>query len=228
MEVRGVAGEEGAASWAASGTLVATTSPAPVVSTNSRREILLISPPVKIPLFILCLAAAFHDFQERSTAQFVDGEPGCRRFLLRESAAIQAAQQEIEQALAGGGIVEHVAHQSGLGGLTDKVSQAGGSRIKALQKKRKDRGIARGKLAGMQIPALVITVRERALHQIEMRAHGPLDNGAILRLVLFVRRRAMPRNGQDGAGAIGKKHAAVGRAHLYDVTREIARRMIQT
>ncbi len=37
----------------------------------------------------------------------------------------------------------------------------------------------------------------------------------------------MARNGQDGARAIGKKYAAIGRAHLYDVPRKVASRMIQ-
>ena len=80
----------------------------------------------------------------------------------------------------------------------------------------------------MQIPALVVAVRERALHQIEVMAHGAMDDRAILGLFSsVVRRGAMAWDGQDRARAIGKKHAAIGRAHLHDVTRKIARRMIQ-
>ena len=37
----------------------------------------------------------------------------------------------------------------------------------------------------------------------------------------------MTGDGQDGAGTIGKKHAAIGRANLDDVTCKVARRVIQ-
>ena len=72
-----------------------------MLSTNSRREILLISPLGDNPILILCRAAALHDFQERSASQFVDAKPGSGRFVFRERAAIHATQQEIEQPLPG-------------------------------------------------------------------------------------------------------------------------------
>ena len=78
-----------------SGTVVATTNPAPVVSTNARREILLIGPPGGIPLPIYYDLRRFSMIlYERPPAQFVDGETGCGRFLFGERAAIHAAQQE--------------------------------------------------------------------------------------------------------------------------------------
>ena len=136
--------------------------------------------------------------------------------------------RKVEQALSGCRIVEDIAHQSGLRRLVDKIPQTRRSRVQALQEKCIDRGVTRRKLAGMQVPALVIAVRERALHQIEVMAHGPMDDGAVLGLLSIGGRRAMAGNRQDGAGTIGKKYATIGRAHLHHVTREVARRVIQS
>ena len=91
------------------------------------------------------------------------------------------AQEKVQQALTGCRVVEYVAHQRCLRCLVDKVPQTRRSGLQALQEERVHRGISRWKLAGMQIPALVVAVRERALDQIEMMPHGSMHDRAILR-----------------------------------------------
>ena len=135
--------------------------------------------------------------------------------------------RKFNKPLTGGRIIKNIAHQSCLRGLIDKILHARSSRLQALQEKRIHRGVARRQLAGMQIPTLIEAVRERALHQVEMMPHGPMHNRSILRGLLFSDFSAMPRDRQNRTRPIGKIHAAAGRAHLHDVPREIARRMIQ-
>ncbi len=65
----------------------------------------------------------------------------------RERAAIDAPQEKIEQPLSGGRVIEHVAHQRGLRGFVDEISQTRRRRVQALEKERVYRGIARWKLA---------------------------------------------------------------------------------
>src|SRR5688572_5537082 len=66
-------------------------------------------------------AARLQDLHERPPPQLVHRQPGGQGLFLREGAAVDAAQEEVEQALAGGGVVEDVADQSRLGRLGHEV-----------------------------------------------------------------------------------------------------------
>jgi len=80
----------------------------------------------------------------------------------------------------------------------------------------------------MQIPALVVAVRKRPLHQIEVMPHGPMHDRAILRCLLFSDCSTMPWDRQDRTGTIGEIHPTSAGAHLHDIPREVTSRMIQS
>src|SRR5206468_2755719 len=76
--------------------------------------------------------AVFEDGEEGAGAEFFQRDAGGDGFLFRQRAAIDAAEEEIEQALAGGGIVEDRALQRCLRGLGDEVAQPRRRRRQAL------------------------------------------------------------------------------------------------
>src|SRR5688572_12088462 len=64
-------------------------------------------------------------FNERGGAKFLQGDAGSPcGFFGRDRAAVYCAEEEVKQALAGGGIVEDVADQGGAGGFFDEVAEA--------------------------------------------------------------------------------------------------------
>lgn len=68
--------------------------------------------------------------------QFLRGHSGqAFRFGFTDRAAVDRPQEKIQQTLAGGGIVEHVAHQRGLRRLLHKIFQPRSRRIQPLEKK---------------------------------------------------------------------------------------------
>src|SRR3954465_9010423 len=77
-------------------------------------------------------AARRHDLDEGLAADLVERQPGRQRLLLGDGAARDAAQEVVEQALAGGRVVEHVADQGRLRGLVDEVAQPLGRRPEAV------------------------------------------------------------------------------------------------
>src|ERR1043165_1446081 len=93
-----------------------------------------------------------HDLHERLAADLVEGEPGGERLLLGDRAAGDAAQEVVEQALAGRGVVEHVADQGGLRRLVDEVLEALRGGREAIEEEAVDGTVARGQLSGMEIP----------------------------------------------------------------------------
>src|SRR5438552_477616 len=76
-------------------------------------------------------------------------------FLLRDRAGVDAAQEEVEQALAGGGVVEDVADQRRLRRLVDEVLEPRPGGVDALEEEAVQRAVARHELRRMQIPALI-------------------------------------------------------------------------
>src|SRR3990172_10417325 len=71
-------------------------------------------------------AAVGEDLEERTAPQLVEADPGpgCS-IVLGDSPAVDRPCEEVEQPLPGGGIVEDVTHQGGLGGLFHEVGKAG-------------------------------------------------------------------------------------------------------
>ena len=63
----------------------------------------------------LCFSAAFQYFEEGAGTDLFQGESGEGDFVLVNGAGIEGAEEEIEEALASGGIVENVAVQGGFG-----------------------------------------------------------------------------------------------------------------
>src|SRR5258708_27747049 len=93
----------------------------------------------------------FHDLHERPAAQLVECETRRQRLILRDRAAVQCAKEVVEQALAGGGVVEDIADECGLSRLLDEVVKTVRGRFQSFEEKRVDGGIARRKLRGIEI-----------------------------------------------------------------------------
>src|SRR5438067_2367375 len=102
----------------------------------------------------------------------------------RRVVVVKSAQEVVEQALAGGGIVEDIAHERCLSGLLNKITQANRRRAQTFQEERIDRGVARRKLGGIEIPSLVVGVDERVADVIDVQPPGAMDDGAVLRGLL--------------------------------------------
>src|SRR5256714_8418623 len=69
-------------------------------------------------------APALQDLHERSAAQLLEREAAhLDRLAFRDGAAVQGAQEIIQQSLSGRRIVEHVADERGLRRLVDEVRQ---------------------------------------------------------------------------------------------------------
>src|ERR1043165_9413867 len=131
-----------------------------------------------------------HDLDERFAADLVEREPGRKRFLLGDRAARDAAQEVVEQALAGRRVVEHVADQGRLGGLVDEVAQPLGRRGEAVEEERVDRAVAGRQLRGMEVPALVEAVDQRVANVVGVEPPGREHRGAAGALLLAPQRAA--------------------------------------
>ena len=133
---------------------------------------------------LILFSPALKNFQERARAQFLERQTGGERFLFCDRAASESAQEEIEQALAGRGIVEDVAKQRGKRGFFDKCFQAIGGASQTFEEKKINSGVTRDELRRVQIPALIVSGAERV--QIVLEPESPcLMNGvAILALLL--------------------------------------------
>src|SRR5579885_2751261 len=117
--------------------------------------------------------AVANNFHERQSAQFRERQAGQGAGLLfRDGPALHGPQERIQQPLAGGGVVEDLADARGLGRLLYKITQPPRGAFQVLQKEDIERGIARGKLGRMQIPALVEALRQGVAHVIVMQFPG--------------------------------------------------------
>ena len=74
-----------------------------------------------------------HDLDERAPVQFLQRDAGGHGLGFGDGAAGDAAQEEVEQALAGGGVIEHVAAERGLGCGVDEAVQPPAGVVQALQ-----------------------------------------------------------------------------------------------
>jgi hypothetical protein len=81
--------------------------------------------------------------------------------------------------LTGGSVVEHIAHQRRLSGFLDEIAETRSGGFKTLEEERIYRGKSRRELPRMQVPTLVVTVHERALHMLKVQPHGPMHYRAI-------------------------------------------------
>src|SRR4051812_45681329 len=80
---------------------------------------------------------------ERPPPQLLQGQPRpLQRLLFRDRPAVDGAQEVVEEALAGGGVVEDLADQRGLGGLMNEIAQAVGGGVEALQEEGVEGGVA--------------------------------------------------------------------------------------
>jgi hypothetical protein len=66
-------------------------------------------------------ATIVEDLHEAARAQFIQRQARRQRFLLRQRAAVDAADEVVEQALAGRGVVEDVADERGLAAFSMKL-----------------------------------------------------------------------------------------------------------
>ena len=99
------------------------------------------------------------DLHERPRRELVERQAALLdRLLLRDRAAVHRAQEVVQQALPGRGVVEHVADERRLRRLLDEVAQALGRGVEAFEEERVDRGVARRQLRRVQVPALVEAV----------------------------------------------------------------------
>ncbi len=71
-------------------------------------------------------APGFEDFLEGAGADFLQTQAGGEGFGFGDGSAGDAAEQEVQQPLTGGGIVEDIAEKGGLGGFFDEGFEAAG------------------------------------------------------------------------------------------------------
>src|SRR6185503_17570227 len=119
-------------------------------------------------------------FYKRAGTQFGDGQSRkVNGLFFGQRAAVNCAQEVIQQSLASGGIVENVSHQSGFRRLLDEILQTLRSGVETLQEKCIDRSIAGRQLRRMQIPALIESSLERMLDVIIVELPGSMDHLAV-------------------------------------------------
>src|SRR3954453_5372161 len=106
-------------------------------------------------------APALQNLHERAAAELVEREPRRERFFLRDRAAVEGAEEVVQQALARRGVVEDVADERRLAGLLDEIAEALRRGRESLEEEAVDRGVARRELRGIQIPALIERIDER-------------------------------------------------------------------
>src|SRR5207253_3953371 len=92
-----------------------------------------------------------------------------KRFRFSDCAAVDCAQEIVEQALTRSRIVEHIADERSLRCLLNKIPEPLARCFKTVQKERVDGCVACGQLSRMQIPSLIECVRERTLNVLVMK-----------------------------------------------------------
>src|SRR6185503_395155 len=115
------------------------------------------------------------DRHERARAQLLEGEPAPRRrLLLADGAAVDRAQEEVEQALPRRRVVEDVADERRLRRLGDEVGEPLRRRVEAVEEERVDRRVTDGQLRRVQVPALVEAQLERVLDVVVAELPGEI------------------------------------------------------
>src|SRR5580658_354371 len=120
------------------------------------------------------------NLDEGSAAQFLQRQPSGTGLFFGKRAAVDSAQEEVKQSLPCRGVVKNVAHERSLRRFRDEVPQTLRRRLETLEKKRVHRCKSRGKLARMQIPALIVTVLQGPLDVLEMQPHGAPHNFSVI------------------------------------------------
>src|SRR5437764_3948101 len=100
------------------------------------------------------LPPVLRDPREAPAAQLLEGDAGRQRFFLAERAAARAAQEEVEQPLAGRRVVEGVAGERRLPEPGDEVAQPLARAGEAFEEEGVERAVAAGKLRRVQVPSL--------------------------------------------------------------------------
>src|ERR1051325_11744952 len=85
-----------------------------------------------------CSATSLQNLHERSRAQLVQREAGRQGLVFRQRAAVDAADEIVEQALPGRGVVEDIADQRGLSRLLHEIAQPFGCGGEAFEEERID------------------------------------------------------------------------------------------
>src|SRR5207248_5934445 len=73
---------------------------------------------------LLASATPFHDLHERAAAQLIECQSSRQRFLFRDRAVVQCADEVIEETLSGCGVVEHIADERRLSRFANEVAEA--------------------------------------------------------------------------------------------------------
>src|SRR5262245_55413940 len=143
-------------------------------------------------------AATFEDLQERPRSQLVGREPALlERLRLRDRAAPQRPQEDVEQALPRRRVVEDVADERRLAGLGEEVGQPLGGGLEALEEEGVEGGVARDELRGVQVPALVEADPERGADVVVVHPPRAVHDVA-------------PADRHDVRRAVGEEDAAAG------------------
>jgi len=105
----------------------------------------MIMDPVSLP-------AIARDGGEAPPAQLVQGDSGRERLLLAQRPAGRPAQEEVEESLPRGRVVEGVARERRLAELADEVAQPLGRAGEPFEEERVQRTVAGGELGRVQVP----------------------------------------------------------------------------
>ena len=127
-------------------------------------------------LYFECSSAPTEeDFQKRARADFLERETGGERFLLGDGAAGDAAQKEVQEALARRRVVEDIAVKRRERRLFDKRFEPAGSRGQSFEEKRIDRGVTDDELRRMKVPSFVDAVAQRVQRVVECAPPRAVD-----------------------------------------------------
>ena len=106
-------------------------------------------------------APGFEDFLEGAGAEFFKGKTGRKGLRFGNCAASDTPQKEIEEALTGGGVIENITKQGGLGGFLHETLEASRGSGQGSEEEAINGGVAWDELRRMQVPAFVKALAER-------------------------------------------------------------------
>lgn len=93
----------------------------------------------------LFLGASFEDLEERAGLQFFEGQRGGGGdFFLGHGARIDRLEEEVQEALAGGGVVEDVSNEGRLSSFLHEVLQSLAGCAHSAEEERVDGGVTGG------------------------------------------------------------------------------------
>src|SRR5262249_16419665 len=95
------------------------------------------------------------DLRERAELHLVARQPGARDLVEVDRAAVERAQEVVEQTLAGGRVIEDLTDQRRLRRFLDEVAQALGRLAEAFAKESEAGRVAHWQLRRVQVPALI-------------------------------------------------------------------------